>query len=667
MPDLGIHIQRIESAARTSQAILFFVLMTSLWGYSADMVLIRTAGDASTEQHGMELSAQFYGLDLKVVTAASNIDSRVLTPVEHDKTVAVAIEANALGIIDQKALLRALHRKSGASVPLLIVGVTPETDATLLKDWSGGVAVGTKSLGSSEALHYTVGSVDGVTEQLTGIDIPFPGDDTFYFISEDNNARKIISVGNSHQSVPVFIEADVNQQKVFLLCKNHLPHVTVEANAENIEAAFAEIAPAMIFTKYCAGTRGWHVLQHYANLTIDDPWLHEPYGHLIYKDLLKEMDKHDFHTTIAFIPWNYDRSEAQTVALFRSHPDRFSICVHGDNHDHKEFDDFGSKPLILQIAAVKQSLARMDKFQTLTGIPYDNVFVFPHNMGSERILEQLKAYNFTATVNSSNVPMDRSRPSSTLFALRPVTLSFADFPSISRYSAGMANPASFIGINEFLDNPIFLYCHQDFFAKGIDAFDGIADEINRLQPDTRWRSVGDIVKHLYLVRLRDDSNYDVLAFSSTLDLNNTSERNSIFYIQKQESDSPAIDSVSVGGQQVPFQLDKGYLHLNVAVPVGESRRVVIQYKNDLELASISISKDSLRVRLLRMVSDFRDITLSKYAVGRAVTDYYYEGKVSAPMVIACVVLVTILAICGTCTLLLIRKRKNAVVLRSEIS
>ena len=100
--------------------------------------------------------------------------------------------------------------------------------------------------------------------------------------------------------------------------------------------------------------------------------------------------------------------------------------------------------------------------------------------------------------------------------------------------------------------------------------------------------------------------------------------------------------MSVGGQQVPFQLDRGYLHLSVAVPVGESRSVVIRYKNDLDLASISISKSSLRVYLLRMVSDFRDITLSKYAVGRAVTDYYYEGKVSPLMVIACGVAVIIL-------------------------
>ena len=70
----------------------------------------------------------------------------------------------------------------------------------------------------------------------------------------------------------------------------------------------------------------------------------------------------------------------------------------------------------------------MEKFQALTGIRYDSVFVFPHSIGTESILEELKTYNFLATVNSSNVPMDRSQPSAPLFALRPVTLSFAGLP-----------------------------------------------------------------------------------------------------------------------------------------------------------------------------------------------------------------------------------------------
>ena len=199
----------------------------------------------------------------------------------------------------------------------------------------------------------------------------------------------------------------------------------------------------------------------------------------------------------------------------------------------------------------------MDKFQALTGIPYDKVFVFPHNIGSERILEQLKTYNFDATVNSLSVPMDRTRPASSLFALRPVTLSFGDFPSIARYGAAMPNPTTFIAIKEFLDNPIFFYGHQDLFANGIGAFDRIADDVNGIEPDTRWRSLGEMAEHLYLVRLRDDANYDVLTFSSNIDLENTSGRNSVFYIEKPESDTAAIDSVSMDGRPATFELYGG--------------------------------------------------------------------------------------------------------------
>ena len=331
---------------QTVFAVAFLVLMSSVWCYSSDIVFIRLAGDPSSEQHDIELATQFYGLNLRVVTVSGKIAGTVPITVQQSDTVAVVIEADALAAISQPALLRALGRKSQAAVPLLILGVTPETDPALLKDWSSDLVVGVKRLSSPKGLHYLVGDATGLTEQLTDLEIPFPSDDAFYFVSpERSGAHVIMSVRNSQQVLPIFIGTEIHQQKIFLLCKKHRSHGRAEQKALDIEHAFSEIAPEMIFTKFCAGDRGWHALQHYANLTIDDPWLRESYGHLIYEDLLKEMERHNFHTTIAFIPWNYDRSEAETVALFRSHPERFSICVHGDNHDHKEFDNFESKPL----------------------------------------------------------------------------------------------------------------------------------------------------------------------------------------------------------------------------------------------------------------------------------------------------------------------------------
>ncbi len=654
-----------KGIVRSTCHVLLLVFASSLLCYSADTVLIRSAGETPSEQRELEIASQFYGLNLRVVTAGEPA-KQILASIRRSGTVAVAIEADALAHLDQKAVLRALHRTGGSNVPLLILGITPETNPTVLKAWSGGLVAGVQPLSRAGPLRYLVGSLSGVTDQLSRLDIPAPGDDAFYFAGANfSRASAVISLHNGALVAPVFLEVEVSQQRIFLLCKKRSPQREAERDAENTETAFAEVAPEMIFAKYGAGARGWHALHHDANLTIDDPWLREPYGHLDYKDLLREMERHNFHTTIAFIPWNYDRSEQSVVALFRDHPERFSICVHGDNHDHKEFDDYESKSLRLQIAALRQSLARMDKFQTLTGIPYDKVFVFPHNIGSERILEQLKTYNFDATVNSLSVPMDRTRPASPLFMLRPVTLSFGDFPSVARYGAAMPNPTTFIAINEFLDNPIFFYGHQDLFANGIGAFDGVADDVNRIEPDARWGSLGDTAKHLYLVRLRDDANYDVLAFSSSLDLGNTSGRNSVFYIQKPESDSAAIDSVSVDGRPAPFELNGGSLRLSVAIPGGQSRSVLIRYKNDLDLASVSIAKSSPRVYLLRMISDFRDITLSKYRIGRAVTEYYYKDKMSPVIVILCGCAIIVLSLCGIYLLVLIMKKK-AIVLTHDL-
>jgi hypothetical protein len=662
----------VRRGVRATCAAFFLILMSSLCCYAADVLFIRSTESISSEQRQLEIATRFYGVNLKVVNAGDNNFVATLRALRQNATLGVAIQADALAIFNRNELLGALR---GSKVPLLILGVSGESSPSLLSAWSGGAAVGTQALASPRPLHYVVGHVAGMTQQLTNLEIPFPGKNTFYFaLAGDGNTQEVMGVRNDRQVFPVFIESDLPQQKVFLLSKTHPESDNaVQARVDTVEGAFTEIAPVMMFVKYAAGERGWHALHHYANLTIDDPWLREPYGDLSYKGLLTEMEKHDFHTTIAFIPWNYDRNEAEAVSLFRNHPERFSISVHGDNHDHKEFEDLASKPLNDQVVALKQSLARMEKFHALTRIPYDNVFVFPHSIGTESILGELKTYNFLATVNSSNVPMDRARPAEApLFALRPITLEFADFPSISRYSAAMQNPNDFLGINEFLDNPLFFYTHHEFFASGIDAFDGMADAVNKLEPDTQWRSAGDIVKHLYLVRLRDDSNYDVLAFSNSLDLDNTSERSLVFDVEKQESGSPVIASVTVDGRNYPFQLRGGYLNLSVPVPAGGIRTVVIQYKNDLALGSINTSKDSLRVYLLRKVSDFRDITLSKYSVGRAFTTYYYKTyddkhAVAPPLLIVCAFILLVLALCAAWGLwLMMRRRRPAAVKRDVL-
>ena len=620
---------------RSVWATLLLIIAFSLRCYSAEIILFHSSSSPTPEQQELEIATQFYGLDLKIVTASAEQIALMVKTIRLDTTVAVAIEANTLARIDQDVLLRALRRGNERSVPLLILGVTPETKQTLLSEWSGNAAIGVGSLTSSRDVRYVVGNESDVTQQLTAFQFPFLGDKGFYFYLENQSrARVILAIRGDHQSVPIFIETYVHGQKVFLLCRTlSLGDTAVNWSSDNTEGAFEKIAPVMVFTKYIAGERGWHALHHYANLTIDDPWLREPYGSLRYEGLLEEMRKHNFHTTIAFIPWNFDRSEAGVVSLFRRNPNRFSICIHGDNHAHKEFTDYESKPLKDQVAALRQSVARMEEFKAHSGISYDRVMVFPHSIAPEQTLEALKTNGYLATINSQNVPMGSDRPANLLFALRSTTLSFGSFPSIIRYSVAEPTPTYSVAIEDYLDNPLFYYAHQDFFAKGISSFDGLADVVNKIEPNTRWSSVGDIVKHLYLLRLREDLNYDVLALSSSLLLDNNFGRNVVFYVQKAEFGSTPITSVSVDGRPLPFQLRAGYLKFQVVVPAGETRSIVIQYGITPDFASIGTSKSSLYVYVLREVSDFRDLALSRVQLGRAFTSLYYTHRATAELLI----------------------------------
>ncbi len=301
----------------------------------------------------------------------------------------------------------------------------------------------------------------------------------------------------------------------------------------------------------------------------------------------------------------------------------------------------------------------MEKFRALSGVPYDRVMIFPHSIAPEKTLEALKADGYLATINSLNVPMDSARPAGLLFGLRSATLSFGGFPSIIRYPVAEKTPAYQVAIEDFLDNPLLYYVHQDFFEKGIDAFDGLADEVNKIEPDTRWRSVGDIVKHLYLLRLRADSNYDVLALSSNILLDNTSGRNVVFYVNKAELASTTITSVSSDGRPLPFQLHDGYLDLHVLVPAGETRSVVIQSGTALDFASISTSKLSLYVFALRYISDFRDITLSRLRIGQSFITLYYTHRLTAELFLLGACGLIVLGLAGGWRLLKMRRHNSA--------
>ena len=207
----------------------------------------------------------------------------------------------------------------------------------------------------------------------------------------------------------------------------------------------------------------------HASFIFDDPLLREDYGYLNYRKLLKMMDVHNFVATIAFIPWNYKRTDKKIADLFKARPDRFSLCVHGCDHTEGEF---GKTDVVYLDKKVKLATARMIEHEKITGIPFDRVMVFPQGVFSNDAMEALRKNNYLAAVSTEAMPVNGAYSSSFPFYLRN-------------------KPEEAI---DCVSDPTFIVLHHEYFKNGYERLTDFVDEFNDRNKNVKWDSVGNIIR-----------------------------------------------------------------------------------------------------------------------------------------------------------------------------
>lgn len=226
-----------------------------------------------------------------------------------------------------------------------------------------------------------------------------------------------------------------------------------------------------------------------ACVIIDDPLLQPRYGCLDYTRLLAEMKEHNFFSEIAFIPWNYQRSDAATIQLLLNNPDRFAICVHGCNHTSNEFGILDLQRLSM-LASV--ALWRMEEHSKLTCLPFDPVMVFPQGRFSSVAMKALKAVGYRAAFNSTIWSTDNVNPP-LLDYRSPATTIYHDFPLFRR-----RHPSNREGFAQDVDRgrPIIIVDHHSSFRDSYALLTETVDWINSFG-NVRWVSLSRIVDYYY--------------------------------------------------------------------------------------------------------------------------------------------------------------------------
>lgn len=562
----------------------------------------------------LSLACRFYGIDLQDGFAATASE----TP------TAVVVEAGALGEVAPDDL-------PGETRAVLIAGINSRTPAEPLAAWAGESAAPGKTVVKQAAGSFIAVSGDdpGLTAELTGLELPVDIQEGQQL--EAAAARPILAYADGN---PLFAVFDSPGRPVFLLADLAVIDPPDSSIRFYDRGFFAEIAPYMLFLRQTFGDAAWHAPGDYANLTIDDPWLCESYGSLHFKAFLNEMEQADFHTTIAYIPWNYDRPSNPGVReLFRDRPDRFSLCVHGNNHDHREFYSYEEKPgaawparpLAQQEADIRQGLARIEAFEQASGLEVDRVMVFPHGIAPDPTLELLKKYNFKATSNVGYVPLDTPVPDDPLFWLRTVTDRFGGgLPSLDRAEPANLSEAD-LAVDLFLDNPVLFVEHLPFFRDSLAAFNPFARRVNSIQPAVEWVGLGSLADHLYLLRREDDGTWTVRAFSPQIVLFNPGSEPRHFRVLKADDGGIPIRAVRVDGESVDFfQTLENRIGMELTLAPGEKKRIRILYENDFSTEGEDLAKPEFRVNLLRRLSDIRDRHLTAGPLGGFIDRFYYD-------------------------------------------
>lgn len=650
---------------------LLFIPWFTAFTRAADVLFIDVASSSSgVMQKQLELVCRFYGLTVEPVFLESGKNiPRLFKAHRSSEILAIVMTANAFSSPEGQKILSTHGNARNKKIPMLIAGLTSESAVHILRIWPKGNII--RCLDSEQVPTqgvYRVADSPAIARELAGQDIAFAGGARYYFdLAKTPGAQWLLAIKKERadRCWPIFVRDQIAGNDVFFLAATPTPDSNYASAWQFDRKRFFEVVPLILFLRYAGGERCWHSNDDYANFTIDDPWLTEPYGYLSYQGLLEEMEKENFHTTIAFIPWNFDRTAPAVAALFRTHPDRFSVCLHGNNHDHREFykyttawaDPVAAKSLHLQELNIQQALARMEKFRSLTGLDYDKVMIFPHGIAPEKTLGLLKKYNFLATVNLNHIPLDSREPDDHLFPLRIVTLRFENFASLKRYMPS-ARAESEIAIDLFLDNPVLFFTHQDFFENGIASFNRTAKTVNSIQPRIVWQSLGYITQHLYLKRLTSEGNYEILSFSGNFTLENSQPRDLIYSVRKEETFAIPLRRLTVNGQPYAYTSSENAILFTLSVPAGQSRHIVIEYENALELDKIDIAKHDKRINSLRRFSDFRDMILSQNAIGQKLIHFYYRTNLYKLGLMRIAISFCVLIIAANCGWMLLKRYAN---------
>jgi len=458
------------------------------------------------------------------------------------------------------------------------------------------------------AAKYRVGTA-AICGQFSGLEFGSsgPSDRVLAGAADSPLAESIVSIGDA----PIFARVKLTASELFILggVASGKAEFDVDLGGEEIAGYFREVVPLAMFLRLALGDQCWRPANPPgATFILDDPPLWKRYGFLNYAKLMAMMDRFNFHTCIAFIPYYWKRTVASTELRFKERPDRLSVCFHGNDHTEAEFASRDTETLNSIIATATN---RMESFTRRTGIPCARVIVFPQGKFSRAALRVLKEHGFVAAVNTGHSPREEKALLTLTDLLQPAVLSQDAVPLFLRRYVKDCRPEG-IAWNAFWGRPILIVEHHGIFKDPSPLFD-LVSTINHMLPNVQWMDLGSAVANACLKRTAEDGSLQILPFALTGRIANpeTSPLRCVLEWPFPVEEANAQVALSSGAAAIEGK-DQSTSGVFSVAP--ESVGMIALQRRALPRLAVAAKpslKREIRVKLRRCLSEFRDNYLSK--------------------------------------------------------
>lgn len=402
----------------------------------------------------------------------------------------------------------------------------------------------------------------------------------------------------------VFLAAALGGVACFLASSSEVVDLSRSLNSSYYDVAhdFLSAVPLVMYIRHAFAEVIFSAAEAGACVILDDPVLRKKYGFVDFFQLARAVSEHHFSLNVSLIPWNWKRSCAQVIELFKRNSSRLSISVHGCDHSAREFAT--GSPDALH-AKAKLALTRMAWHERRTGLPFDPIMVFPQGAFSSAAPGQLQQCGFTAAVNTDLSSIDQPQDICVSDAWSMAILKYGNFAIYTRRYA-------FHGLHNFafdllLGKPCLVTTHHQDYQNDSRDLVAFIGQLNRLRTTLRWRPLGEVIRRAYQQRWRPDGVREILMFGNEIFIEHHGGAERGLSIGKPGCAPSEIQDILAGDRSLSFRVDRDCLRFNLDLPKSKSTTVRIRYR---DLPGRSVVRRSLRSRarlgMRRYLSELRD-------------------------------------------------------------